>query len=145
MSTLDIGKAEVRRKGKKVAILAFGSMVTPAMEAGEKLDATVVNMRFIKPLDENMIQAMAQTHDLLITVEDNAVMGGAGSAINEVLMSKNISIPVINMGIPDKFIDHGTREELLAACQLNSGGIIAAIENPDTLAGCHTSVSNVKS
>ena len=145
MSTFDIGKAEVRRKGKKTAILAFGSMVTPALTAAEKLDATVINMRFIKPLDENMILAMAQTHELIVTVEENAVMGGAGSAVNEVLAARNISIPVINMGIPDKFIDHGTREELLAACQLDSDGIIAAIENPGSLMGCHTSVSNVKS
>ena len=128
MTALPIGKGEVLRKGNNIALLAFGSMVTPAMEAGESLGATVANMRFIKPLDEDLILELARTHDAIVTIEENAIKGGVGSAINEILMQNQLLIPTINLGIPDDFIEHGTREECLAACGLDTSGIIAAIE-----------------
>jgi 1-deoxy-D-xylulose-5-phosphate synthase len=125
---LPIGKAELRRKGVRVAILAFGPMLAPALIAAEALDATVVNMRFVKPLDEDMIQELATTHDLLVTIEENCIMGGAGSAVAEVLDVIGIAKPLLQLGLPDRFIEHGTHESLLAACGLDAAGIQAAIE-----------------
>jgi 1-deoxy-D-xylulose-5-phosphate synthase len=128
LDPLPVGKAQVRRKGKKVALLAFGSMLAPALEAGEKLDATVVNMRFVKPLDEATLLMLCAENELLVTIEENAVSGGAGSAVNEFLAAHDISIPTVNMGIPDRFIEQGSREELLALCGLDASGIIRAVE-----------------
>ena len=127
MSLLPIGKAEVRRKGKRIAILAFGSMVTPSLEAGETLDATVVNMRFIKPLDENCILEMAASHDLIVTVEENTVAGGAGSGVNEVLNAHGCKTPILTIGLPDRFIEQGSREEVLTDAGLDTAGILASI------------------
>lgn len=127
MSLLPIGKAEVRRQGKGIAILAFGSMVTPALEAGETLDATVVNMRFIKPLDEACILEMAASHDLIVTVEENTVAGGAGSGINEVLNTHGSKTPILTIGLPDRFIEQGSREEVLTDAGLDTAGILASI------------------
>lgn len=127
MTALPVGQAEVRRRGQSIAILAFGAMVTPALEAAEKLDASVVNMRFVKPLDEAVILEMARSHELLVTVEDNAVAGGAGSAVSECLMKHRLAMPMLLHGLPDRFLEHGTREELLAACQLDSEGIFQTI------------------
>jgi 1-deoxy-D-xylulose-5-phosphate synthase len=129
MQALPIGKAEVRREGQRVAILAFGAMVAAAEEAGETLDATVVNMRFVKPLDEERVIELATKHDLIVTVEDNARLGGAGSAVNEVLASMKDSPQILNLGLPDRFIDQGSREELLSLCGLDSTGIIHSIED----------------
>jgi 1-deoxy-D-xylulose-5-phosphate synthase len=129
MEALPLGKAEVRRSGRKIALLAFGSMVTPAMEAAQSLDATVVNMRFIKPLDADTVLRMAATHDVLVTLEENAVLGGAGSAINECLAAQQITVPILNLGLPDRFVAHGKREHLLAECGLTCDGIIAAIRS----------------
>jgi 1-deoxy-D-xylulose-5-phosphate synthase len=126
MKEIPIGKAEVRRTGKRVAILAFGSMVGPALEAGEALDATVVNMRFIKPLDLNLIKDVAAKHDLLVTVEEHQVMGGAGSAVLEALAKTRTR--VLLLGLPDKFIDHGDPAKLLASVGLDAAGIRHAIE-----------------
>ena len=126
---LEIGKAEVRHKGGHLAILAWGSMVTPALEAGKQLGATVVNMRFIKPLDEDIILQMAKSHDVLITIEENVLAGGAGSAVNEFLQAQKILMPVLNIALPDRFIEQGTREELLTECALDTQGILATIEN----------------
>ena len=128
MTALPLGKGEILKQGNGIALLAFGSMVTPAMEAAQKLGATVANMRFIKPLDEALILELAQRHTTLVTLEENAVEAGAGSAINEFLASLNLNIPVLNLGIPDKFIEHGSREECLTECGLDTSGIIAAIE-----------------
>lgn len=128
MQALTIGRGEIRRKGRKIAILAFGSMLTPAMQAGEKIDATVANMRFVKPLDIALITQLAAEHDLLVTVEENAVMGGAGTAVMEVLQGLGADIPMLCLGLPDRFIEHGTHETMLADCGLNADGIIAAIE-----------------
>jgi len=127
-SLLPIGKAEVKRQGKHLAILAFGSMVAPALAAGEKFDATVVNMRFVKPLDEALIMELAQTHDCLVTVEENTIAGGAGGAVNECLIRQHSSLPpMLNLGLPDRFVEQGSREECLAVCGLDENGIIASI------------------
>lgn len=123
MTALPIGKAEIRRKGQRMAFLAFGSMVTPALEVAEKRDATVVNMRFVKPLDEAMILEMAKTHDILVSVEENALPGGAGNGINEVLNAHLIKTPLLTIGLPDEFIDQGTREEVLSMAGLDANGI----------------------
>jgi 1-deoxy-D-xylulose-5-phosphate synthase len=128
MKALPLGKGELRREGKKVAILAFGSMLQPALGAAEKLDATVANMRFVKPLDTELVYQLAATHDLLVTVEENAVMGGAGAAVMEALQSENVTIPTLVLGLPDTFIEHGAPEKMLAECGLDANGIAAAIE-----------------
>ncbi|MHB8535772.1 MAG: 1-deoxy-D-xylulose-5-phosphate synthase [Sulfuricaulis sp.] len=123
MQALPLGKAEVRRQGQRVALLAFGSMVAPALEAGTAFDATVVNMRFVKPLDEEQVLELARTHDLLITIEENAVAGGAGSAVNECLLAAGLTTRVVNLGLPDQFIEHGDHREQLARCGLDVAGI----------------------
>ncbi len=128
LSELEIGKAEIRHHGGRIAILAWGSMVTPAMEAGKQLGATVVNMRFVKPLDEDLILDMAKSHDVLITAEENVLSGGAGSAVNRFLQAQQILMPVLNIGLPDAFIEQGTREELLAQCGLDTRGMLESIE-----------------
>lgn len=117
------GKAEVRRQGKRVAILAFGSMVAPAMMAGEALDATVVNMRFVKPIDAELIRELAATHDAFVTVEEHVVMGGAGSACLEVLAEAGIEKPVLLLGLPDRYIEHGEHALLLRLEGLDGPGI----------------------
>jgi 1-deoxy-D-xylulose-5-phosphate synthase len=114
MTALPIGKAEVRREGKGIAILAFGSMVSAALQAGAELDATVVNMRFVKPLDEALIREMAASHELLVTLEENALLGGAGSAVAEYLGSENLQVAVMNLGLPDVYLEHGSQAEQLA-------------------------------
>ena len=125
--TLEIGKARVRRQGKSTAILAFGSMVQPALTAAEELNATVVDMRFVKPLDEELIGDMATTHQLLVTIEENSIMGGAGSAVNEFLLQANYRIPVLNLGLPDRFLEHGKAPEMLAGVGLDSQSLIKRI------------------
>nr|WP_314863812.1 1-deoxy-D-xylulose-5-phosphate synthase [uncultured Undibacterium sp.] len=127
LSELPIGKAELKRQGKKIAILAFGSMVHPSIKAAEALDATVVNMRFVKPIDLAMIKDMAANHDALVTVEEGCTMGGAGSAVAEALAEAGIAKPLLILGLPDKFVDHGDPALLLAQCGLNAEGIEASI------------------
>jgi 1-deoxy-D-xylulose-5-phosphate synthase len=124
-SALPIGKGRVVREGKKIAILAFGSMVKPALETGEKLDATVVNMRFVKPIDVALIEQMAATHDLIVTVEEHQIMGGAGSAVLEVLAKTDTR--ALLLGLPDRFIDHGDSAKLLSAVGLDAAGIEKSI------------------
>ena len=128
LNTIEIGKGEVRRQGKKVAILAFGSMLTPALEAAERIDATLANMRFVKPLDMDLVKTLADQHDLIVTIEENAIMGGAGAAVMEALQAMNIDKPILCLGLPDTFIEHGIHETMLAECGLDVGGIVAAIE-----------------
>jgi 1-deoxy-D-xylulose-5-phosphate synthase len=123
LDVLPIGKADVRRQGKRVALLAFGNMVAPALEAGEAFNATVVNMRFVKPLDTELVLELARTHELLITIEDNAIAGGAGSGVNECLAANGVTIRIVNLGLPDQFIEHGEPKELYAECGLDSAGI----------------------
>ncbi len=125
MRALPVGKAEVRREGRRVAILAFGTVLKPALEAGEELDATVVNMRFVKPLDDALVAQLARTHALLVTVEDNVVMGGAGSAVAESIAAAGLAVPILHLGLPDHFIDHGDQNQLLALAGLNKDGLLA--------------------
>ena len=127
MRAIPVGKAEVRREGRRVAILAFGTLLKPALEAGDDLDATVVNMRFVKPLDDALVAQLARSHALLVTVEDNVVMGGAGSAVAESLAAQGIAAHLLHLGLPDHFIDHGDQNQLLAAAGLGRDGILASI------------------
>jgi 1-deoxy-D-xylulose-5-phosphate synthase len=131
LTPIEIGKGQLVRKGKKVAILAFGSMLVPALQAAETLDATVANMRFVKPIDAELIEQLANTHSYIVTVEENCIMGGAGSAVMEALqaMQKNIAHPVktLCLGLPDQFIEHGVHETMLAECGLDAEGITDAI------------------
>ena len=129
LETLPLGKAEQVRKGRQVALLSFGSVLEDAMQAAEKLDASVVNMRFIKPLDEAMLLKMAASHDVLVTIEDNAVMGGAGSAVNEFLLRQQCHNRILNLGLPDRFMEHASREQLLDDAGLSTSGILRAIED----------------
>jgi 1-deoxy-D-xylulose-5-phosphate synthase len=127
LSALPIGKADICRHGSQIAILAFGSRVAAALAAADELDATVVNMRFVKPLDIDTITAMAASHRLLVTVEENTLQGGAGSAVNEVLLAQGADNRILNLAIPDHFISHGDHQQQLAECGLDSAGLIAAI------------------
>jgi 1-deoxy-D-xylulose-5-phosphate synthase len=127
MRALPIGKGEIKRQGRKIAILAFGSMLKPALEAGEQLDATVVNMRFVKPLDAGLVAQMAATHELIVTVEEHQVMGGAGSAVLEVLSKTNTK--ALLLGLPDRFIDHGDVAKLLAGVGLDAKGIQKSVRS----------------
>jgi 1-deoxy-D-xylulose-5-phosphate synthase len=127
MTALPVGRSETLRHGTGIAILAFGSMVEPCRSAADQLDATLINMRFVKPLDNEAIHAAATDHDLLVTVEENAIAGGAGSGINEALSAAGISVPVLNIGLADTYFPHGTREECLHLAGLDSQGIVAQI------------------
>ncbi|MFO1391657.1 MAG: 1-deoxy-D-xylulose-5-phosphate synthase [Agitococcus sp.] len=127
MTAIPIGKGEIKRLGQKVAILAFGSMLSPSLQAAESINATVANMRFVKPLDEQLIRELAQEHSLLVTVEEHAIMGGAGSAVNEFIFAQNLGVSVLNLGIPDAFIEHATHSEMLKTCGLDVQGIKEAI------------------
>ncbi len=128
MSELEIGKSVTVREGERVAILNFGTLLPEAMAAAEKLNATVVDMRWVKPMDEARILELAQDHPLLVTVEEGATAGGAGAGVNEFLLSKGLTPQVINLGLPDEFIEHGSHEEQLQAVQLDSHGISKRIE-----------------
>ncbi|ASU37682.1 1-deoxy-D-xylulose-5-phosphate synthase [Herbaspirillum sp. meg3] len=127
LTTIPMGKGEVRREGKGIAILAFGTMVAPALAAGEKLNATVANMRFIKPLDIELVKQLAASHDALVTVEEGCIMGGAGAAVAEAMAEAGIVKPLLHLGLPDRFIDHGDAGQLLAGCGLDGEGIAASI------------------
>ncbi|MDE2618176.1 MAG: 1-deoxy-D-xylulose-5-phosphate synthase, partial [Burkholderiales bacterium] len=128
LESLPYGKGEVRREGKGIAILAFGTLLYPALAAAEKLNATVVNMRWAKPLDVELLLKVAATHEALVTVEEGAVMGGAGSAVGEALQRAGVLKPLLQLGLPDVFIEHGDPAKLLALQGLDAAGIQAAIE-----------------
>jgi 1-deoxy-D-xylulose-5-phosphate synthase len=128
LTTLPVGKAELRRQGKRIALLAFGSMLTPALAAGERLGATVVNMRFVKPLDEALIAELARSHELLVTIEENALAGGAGSAVAENLAAAGLAPQMLHLGLPDRFIRHASHGEQLAECGLDAQGIERAVQ-----------------
>lgn len=128
MTEIPLGKGLLCRCGHNIAILSFGALLKPAMAAGEKLNASVANMRFVKPLDEALILQLAQTHELLVTLEENCIAGGAGSAVNELLAAKGVQVGLLNLGLPDYFVGHGRPEELLQLCGLDSDGIIASIQ-----------------
>lgn len=127
LTDLPIGKAEVRRSGHGVALLAFGAMVQPCAKVAEAIEATLVNMRFVRPLDEALILELARSHAALVTVEDNAVAGGAGSGVAELLTAHGLAVPLLQLGLPDRFLEHASREELLAECGLDATGIEAAV------------------
>lgn len=129
MAALPMGKAQVRRRGRGIAILAFGTMVAPSEVVAENLDATLVNMRFIKPLDEDLIVEMAESHDLLVTVDENVIAGGAGSAVNEVLAARGIAQLIVNIGLPDRLLQHGSRDDMLVDAGLTSESIAASIRS----------------
>jgi len=133
---LPFGKGEVRRKGQGLAILAFGTMLYPALVAAEKLNATVVNMRWVKPLDTELLLQVAASHEALVTVEEGAIMGGAGSAVLEALQAAGVLKPVLQLGLPDAFIEHGDPGKLLAMQGLDANGVHAAIARrfPDLVA-----------
>lgn len=124
---LPVGKAEIRRHGRDIAILVFGPLLDNALIVGEEMDATVVNMRFVKPLDQELLLELARTHALVVTVEENAIAGGAGSAVNECLVAAGLPAARLNLGIPDRFIEHADRTEQLAACELDVAGLRRAI------------------
>ncbi len=123
LASLPIGKGVVRREGEKVAILNFGTLLPEALAAAEKRNATVVDMRFVKPLDDALIQELAASHEVLVTLEENAIMGGAGSGVNELLMSKRILVPVLNIGLADSFVPQGTQDEIRHDVGLDAEGI----------------------
>ncbi len=127
--TLPIGKAQLRRQGNKTAILAFGTLLHVALKVAEQLDTTVVNMRFVKPLDTEMVLQMAAQYELLVTLEENVIMGGAGSAVNEALLANACHVSVLNLGLPDRFIEHGDTQTLLSCCRLDVQGVSEAITN----------------
>ncbi|SET99673.1 1-deoxy-D-xylulose-5-phosphate synthase [Stenotrophomonas indicatrix] len=127
LSTLPIGKGELRQQGNRVALLAFGSTVAAAEQVGRELGLSVVNMRFIKPLDRELVLAMANQHDALVTIEDNVVAGGAGSAVAELLNAEDVLRPILHLGLPDAFQHHASREDLLAEAGIDAAGIRAAL------------------
>ncbi|MDD2663600.1 MAG: 1-deoxy-D-xylulose-5-phosphate synthase [Dechloromonas sp.] len=129
LDTLPLGRGEIRRRGQGVALLAFGSLVPAALAAGNELDATVANMRFVKPLDVDLIVELAGNHSLLVSIEENAVIGGAGSEIARVLEERGLDVPLLRLGLPDRFIDHGEQGQLLAELGLDRDGIVRAVRD----------------
>ncbi|MCG7900954.1 MAG: 1-deoxy-D-xylulose-5-phosphate synthase [Candidatus Thiodiazotropha weberae] len=127
-AALEIGKGETRRSGKQVALLVFGSLLATAQQVADHLDATLVNMRFIKPLDEALVREVAAKHEILVTLEENVVQGGAGSAVNEFLAAESIQVNLINLGLPDRYLDHASHQEQLTEAGLDYAGILSAIE-----------------
>jgi len=127
LDTLPIGKAELRRRGHRLAILSFGAMLAPATEMAAEIDATLVNMRFVKPLDEMLLLELAKSHDAFVTLEDNVIAGGAGSAVAECLATHGVNIPMLHLGLPDAYLEHGSREEVLSEAGLDLAGIRRAI------------------
>ena len=127
MQMIPVGRGEIRREGVKVALLAFGSMLKPCLDAAEELNATVANMRFVKPLDNDLVASLAADHELLVSVEENTVMGGAGSAVLESLASGGFAVPVLQLGLPDVFLDQGDPSQMLSECGLDKAGIVRAV------------------
>ena len=127
LEPLEIGKGVVRRQGSKVAILVFGVQLAEALRVAESLDATVVDMRFVKPLDDALVREMANTHELLVTIEENAIMGGAGSAVGEFLAQENLLKPILHLGLPDAYVEHAKPAQMLAECGLDAEGIETSI------------------
>ncbi|PTB88653.1 1-deoxy-D-xylulose-5-phosphate synthase, partial [Pseudidiomarina aestuarii] len=128
LQALEIGKARTVRTGKKIAIASFGTCLADVMPCAEELDATVIDMRFVKPLDTACLEALAKDHSLLVSVEDNAIAGGAGSAIAEYLQAQQINLPLLQCGLPDSFIKHGTQDEIRAELGLDSAGLLKRIQ-----------------
>jgi 1-deoxy-D-xylulose-5-phosphate synthase len=125
---LPIGKGEIRRQGKRVAILSFGTLLAAALEAGDKLDATVANMRFVKPLDHALVKQLAEAHDALVTIEENSVIGGAGAEVARSLEVQGLNTPLLRLGLPDHFVEHGDQAQMLAELGLDAAGIIRQVQ-----------------
>ena len=147
LASLPFGKGEIRRQGKSVAILAFGTLLYPAIEAAKALNATVVNMRWAKPLDTELLLQIAASHQALVTVEEGALMGGAGSAVLEALQDAQIQLPVLRLGVPDVFTEHGDPVKIMSALGLDAAGIEASVRgrfNHLLSADDKTNASNLK-
>jgi 1-deoxy-D-xylulose-5-phosphate synthase len=139
LDTLPIGKAEIRRRGHHgLAILSFGTMLEPAAVIAAEIDATLVNMRFVKPLDEALIVELARTHEAFVTIEDNAIAGGAGTGVAECLTAHGITLPMLHLGLPDAYLEHGSREQVLSMAGLDLPQIRAAIRARFPQLGSHT-------
>ena len=128
LDAVPLGKAVVRRAGQGVALLVFGVQLSAALEVAEQLDATVVDMRFVKPLDEALVRHLATEHDLFVTIEENALMGGAGSAVGEFLAAEKLSVPLLQLGLPDVYVEHAQPAQMLAECGLDAAGILQAVQ-----------------
>jgi len=135
LEPIEIGKGVVRRRGSKVALLVFGVQLTEALIVAEKLDATVVDMRFVKPLDEALVREIAGSHELLVTIEENAIMGGAGAAVSEFLARDNLLKSVLHLGLPDVYVEHAKPAQMLAECGLDVAGIEASVTERMKLLG----------
>jgi len=133
LDPVEIGKGLLRRSGREVALIAFGSLVAPALAAAEALDASVADMRFVKPLDLDLLRELAHSHCLLVTLEENAVAGGAGAGVAEALAELGIPVPVLHLGLPDSFIEHGDPAAMLADCGLDAAGIVHSVRQRMTL------------
>ena len=133
LDLVEIGKGVMRRRGRDVVLVAFGSLVAPALAAAEALDASVADMRFVKPLDVDLLRELAHSHRLLVTLEENAVAGGAGAGVAETLAELGIDVPVFHLGLPDRFIEHGDPVRMLADCGLDASGIERAVRQRITL------------
>ncbi len=129
LQSLPYGKAELRRQGRGIAILAFGTLLYPALEVAGQINATVVNMRWAKPLDVQLLLQVAGTHDALVTLEDGAILGGAGSAVCEALQAAGMVKPVLHLGLPDRFIEHGDPVRLMALQGLDASGIAGSVRS----------------
>jgi 1-deoxy-D-xylulose-5-phosphate synthase len=127
LEPIEIGKGIVRRQGSRTAFLVFGVQLAEALKVAEKIDATVVDMRFVKPLDEALVRDIAASHELLVTVEENAIMGGAGAAVSEFLARENILRSVLHLGLPDTYVEHAKPAQMLAECGLDEAGIEASV------------------
>jgi 1-deoxy-D-xylulose-5-phosphate synthase len=140
LGTVEIGKGLIKQQGRNVALLAFGTVITACLAAAKRLDATVVDMRFAKPLDEDLILDLSKQHTLLVSIEENAITGGAGSAVSEFLSREGILKPVLHLGLPDRFLEHGSHQDQLTHCGLDEEGIYTAIERRwNQLQGSHLS------
>jgi len=127
LEALPVGKGELRRRGARIALLAFGAVLPAAERVGGEFDLTVANMRFVKPLDRALVLELAKTHEGFVTLEDNVVMGGAGSGVAELLAEANIALPILHLGLPDAFQHHASREDLLAEAGLDAAGVRTAL------------------
>jgi len=128
LEPLEIGKGVIRRQGEKVALLVFGVQLSEALQAAEQINATVVDMRFVKPLDEALVLELAANHELLVTIEENAIMGGAGAAVGEFLASQAVTKPLLHLGLPDLYVEHAKPAQMLAECGLDVAGIEASVK-----------------
>jgi len=135
LEPLEIGKGVIRRQGSKVALLVFGVQLAEALKVAENLDATVVDMRFVKPLDEALVRELAGSHELLVTIEENAIMGGAGSAVSEFLSAEGVLKPMLHLGLPDVYVEHAKPAQMLAECGLDAAGIEASVRQRMQLLG----------